>query len=135
MEWIFERESEELVGALKFENHCTSDSFVGAIAVRNKSSSIEKSWPNFISLKIFLNSTFFEVPSHDFDNLIRFISDFNLMQAVAWPIVTLSNVSRVEVVLNVVVMTEIVGWVDKRSGHVLVSKYNYTISIKIYAFQ
>ncbi len=47
------------------------------------------------------------------------------MESITIPVVALSNIPAVEVVLGVVVVTEIVGWVDEGASH-------YPYPIKIY---
>lgn len=98
---------------------------VGSIAGGDKTSSVEKSWPDFTDSKIFLDSALLEVPPDNFYNLIGFVFDFDLVESIAGPVVTLGDILGVEIVLDIVLMPEIVGRIDIRSGsHAYLNK-NY----------
>lgn len=113
MEWILESKSKELVSSLEFESDSSNNCSVCSPTHWDASSSIEESWTNLSSFEVFFKSSFFHVPSDNFNNIIRFISDFNLMETIAIPIVSLGNISAVEVVLCVVVMPKVVGWINE----------------------
>jgi hypothetical protein len=57
------------------------------------------------------------VPSDNFNNIIGFISDFNLMESITIPVVALIDIAAVEIVLCVVVMTEVIGGIDESTPH------------------
>ena len=117
MEWIFERKSVEIIGALYFNGYSSNNSFIWSPWVRNKSSSIEESRSNDVGFKIFLYSTLFHMPSDNFDWWLGIISDLNLMKSEICPIVTLLNISWIEVIMDVMMMSEIIGWIDVWWSH------------------
>lgn len=119
MEWIFKCESEELVCSLEFEGDSTNDSFVGSPAQWYTSGSIEKSWSNFSGFEIFLKSSFFQMPSNNLNNIFRLIPNFNLMESITIPVVSLVNIAAVKIVLNIVVMTKVICRIDKSTSHSL----------------
>lgn len=118
MERIFESKSEELVGSFVFEGDCSDDGFICSPRVRHKPGSIEESWSNFTNLEIFLNSALLDMPADKLNNFIRLIPNFYLMEPIAIPIVSLGNISAVEVVLDIIVMAKVVGRIDESSSHI-----------------
>lgn len=125
MERIFECQSEEIISSLELEGNWTLDDVAGSIAGGDKTSSVEKSWSDFIDSKIFLDSALLEVPPDNFYNLIGFVFDFDLVESIAGPVVTLGDIPGVEIVLDIVLMPEIVGRIDIRSSsHAYLNK-NY----------
>ena len=57
------------------------------------------------------------MPPHNFDGIIRLVSDLNLMKSIPIPVVSLTHISAVEIVLGIVVMAEIVGGIDEGASH------------------
>lgn len=117
MEWVFKSKSKELVGAFEFKSDSSNDCSVCSPAHWDATGGVEKSWTNFSSFEIFLESSLFHVPSDDFNNVIRLVSDFDLMKTITIPVVSLSDVPAVEVVLGVVVVPKVVGRVDESASH------------------
>lgn len=130
MEWVLEGKGEVVIGSLESEGDCSLDGPVGAEAVRDEPGSVEESGLDLISPEIFLNSTLLHGPANNLNNFISLVSDFNLVEAIARPVVALSHVPGVEVVLGVVVMTKIVGGIDKGSQHAYLNK-NYITGLNL----
>lgn len=108
-----------MTSSFELKSNSPNNSTIGTPTHRHTTSSIEQSRPNLISLEIFLNSTFLHMPSNNFNNIIRLILNLNLMKSISIPIVSLIHISAVEVVLNIVVISEIVCWVDESISHLL----------------
>lgn len=117
MERIFKSKGKELVSSLEFECDSSNDGSISSPAHWDASSSVEESWSNFISFEVFLKATLLHVPSDNFNNIIGFISDFNLMESITIPVVTLIDIAAVEIVLCVVVVTEVIGGIDESTPH------------------
>lgn len=117
MERIFKSKSEKLVSSLEFKCYGTNYGFVGTPRAGDTTSGVEESWTNFFNFKIFLKSALFHVPSDDFNNIVRLISNLNLVESISIPVVSLSDIATIEIVLCVVVMTKVVGWIDERTSH------------------
>lgn len=117
MERIFKSKSEKLVSSFEFKCYGTNNSFVGTPWAGNTTSGVEEPWTNFFNFKIFFKSALFHVPSDNFNNIVRLISNLNLMETISIPVVSLSNISTIEIVLCVVVMTKVIGWIDERISH------------------
>lgn len=115
MERILEGNGVELVGSLNFHGEGTNDGLVGPPRVRHQSSSVEKSRPDNVGLEVLLNSSLFEGPPHDLNVGVRIIDDLELMKAIAAPIVALSDRPTVEIEVGVVMIAEVIGWVDVAS--------------------
>ena len=111
VEWVFECDGVGLLCSLDSNNKCSDDGFIVSPGVGNQSSSIEESWSDNISFKVFLNSSLFHVPTNNFEIAVSIISDLDLMESVVVPVVTLIDISVIEVVVDVVVMSEVVGGV------------------------
>lgn len=77
----------------------------------DETGSVEKSRFNLSNSEIFLNSSLDQVPADDFNNVLGFVDDFDLMESKVCPVVSLSDVGLVEVVTDVVVATKVVGGV------------------------
>lgn len=82
----------------------------------NKSSSVEESRPDFLNFEILLNSTFLHVPANNLDYLISLIPNFDLMEPIAIPVISLSDISAVEIVLDIVMMAKVIGGIDEASS-------------------
>lgn len=131
MERIFKCKSKELVGPLEFEGDGANDGLVGAPAHGHASGSVEQSGAYFISFKVFFEPALLHVPADNLDDVISLIPNFDLVEPVAIPVVTLIDVPAVEVVLRVVVVPEVVGGVDKVGPHVVLTKIYLDISNKL----
>jgi hypothetical protein len=75
VEWIFKRNSVVLLSTLYSDGECSNDGFVCSPGIGYKSSSIEESRSNNISFEVFLNSTFFEMPSYNLNIGVSIISN------------------------------------------------------------
>ena len=117
VEWVLEWEGVGFVGTLDLDGDGTDDGFVWAPWVGDESGGVEESGSDDVGLEIFLNSAFFHGPSNNFDGGFRFVSDLDLMESVVGPVVSLVNVPWVKVVVDVVVMTEVVCWVEVCGSH------------------
>lgn len=117
MERIFKSKSEKLVSSLEFKCYSTNNGFVGTPAAWDATSGVEEPWTNFFNFKIFLKSALFHMPSDNFNNIIRLISNLNLVETISIPVVSLSDIATIEIVLGIVVMTKVIGWIDKRTSH------------------
>lgn len=117
VERILKRKSVEIVGAFDFNGNGTDDGFIWAPGVGDESGGVEESRSDDISFEILLDSALFHVPSNNFDIGVRFVSDLDLVETVVSPVVALLNVPGVEVVVDVVVVTKIVGWVEVCGSH------------------
>lgn len=117
MEWIFKSQGEELVSSFEFKSYSTNDGFVGTPTEWDTSSGIEESWTNFSGFEIFFKPSLFHGPSNNFYNIIRFVSNFNLVESISIPVVTLVNISAVVIVLHIVVMTEVIGGINECTSH------------------
>jgi hypothetical protein len=106
-----------LVSSLEFESNCSDDCSVCTPTHWNTPCSVEKSWAYLIGFEIFLDSSFFHVPADNFNDIISLVSDFNLMESISIPVVTLIDVPAVEVVLDIVVMTKVICGVYKAVSH------------------
>lgn len=115
VEWILEWHSVCFVSSLNFYRYSTNDGFVWSPWAWDKSSSVEKSWSDDVSFEVLLNSSLFHVPSDNFDWCFGIISDLDLVKSVTTPVVTLLNISVVKVVVDVVMVTKVVCWIDIRS--------------------
>lgn len=58
------------------------------------------------------------MPADNFNNLIGLISNFDLMESISIPVIALSDISAVEIVLNIVVMPKVIGGIDEGSPHI-----------------
>lgn len=119
MERIFKSQSEKLISSLKLKSDSSNDSFISAPTHGNTSSSIEKSRSNLMSFEVLLKSSFFHVPSNNFNNIIGFVPNLDLMQTISIPVISLVDVSAVEVILDIVVMSKVVSWVYESVSHML----------------
>ncbi len=117
MERILKGKGVGLVGALDFNGDGTDDCFVWTPWVGDQSGCVEKAGSNNVGLEILLNSAFFHGPSNNLNGGIRFVSDLDLMESVIGPVVSLLNVPRVKVVVDVIVMAEVVCWVEVCGSH------------------
>ncbi len=117
MEWIFKRESESLISSLDSECDGSDNGFVWSPWVGNKSSSVEKSWSDDVTLEILFDSSFFHVPSNNFDWSLGLVFKLNLMESVIGPVITLINISWIEVIVNVVVVSKVVCWINISGSH------------------
>lgn len=115
MERILEGNRVELVCSLNLHSQGTNDGLVSPPGVRHQSSSVEKSRPDNVGLEVLLNSSLFESPPDDLNVGVRIIDDLQLMKAIAAPIVALSDRPTVEVEVGVVMIAEVIGWVDVAS--------------------
>lgn len=113
MERIFESKSKELISALELKSYSSNDGSVCSPAHWDTSGSVEESWANLSGLEIFLKPSFFHVPAYNLHNVIRLVSNFNLMETISIPVVSLCNVPAIEVVLCVVVVAKVIGWVNE----------------------
>ena len=117
MKWIFEGKSECFISSLDFECDSSNDGFVWSPWVGNKSSSIEKSWSNDIGFEILLNSSFFHMPTNNFDWRLGFVFKLNLMKSIISPVITLINISWVEVIMNIMLISKVVCWINISGSH------------------
>lgn len=115
VEWILEGNGVELVGSLDFHGQGSNDGFVSSPRVRHQSSGVEESGSDDVGLEVFLNSSLFHGPADDFDVGVGIIDNLNLMEAVAAPVVALGDRPAVEVEVGVVMIAEVIGWVDVAS--------------------
>eukprot|EP00178_Gracilaria_changii_P008443 TRINITY_DN2567_c0_g1_i1.p1 TRINITY_DN2567_c0_g1~~TRINITY_DN2567_c0_g1_i1.p1 ORF type:complete len:116 (-),score=11.96 TRINITY_DN2567_c0_g1_i1:2-349(-) len=112
MEGIFKSDGVALLTSFNTNNKCSDDRFVGSPSVRDESGGIEKSWSDDIGFEVFLNSSLFHVPSNDFEITVSIISDFDLMESIVVPVITLIDITIVEVIVNIVVVSEVIGWIN-----------------------
>lgn len=117
MERVLEGQSEVLISSLVPESHSSNDASISSVGIWNKSCSVEESGPNFIDSEVFFDSSFFHGPANNFNDLIRLVSDFNKVHSITVPVVALGHIGFVEVVLSVVVMSEIVCRVNESASH------------------
>lgn len=117
MERIFESKGEKLVSSFKFKSYSTNNSFIGSPAAWYATSGVEESWANLFDFKIFFESSLFHVPSNNFNNIIRLVSNLNLVETISIPVVTLSDIAAIEIVLCIVVVTKIICRIDERISH------------------
>lgn len=117
MERIFESKGKELVCSFKFKCYSTNNSFISSPAAWYTTGCVEESWSNLFNFKIFLKSSLFHVPSNNFNNIIRLVSNFNLVETITIPVVTLSYISTIEIVLCVVVVAKVIGRIEKSTSH------------------
>ena len=117
VEWILEWESVSIIGSLDLNGNGTDDGLVWSPWTGNKSGGVEESWSDDVGLEVLLNSAFFHIPAYNLDGRVWFVSDLNLMESVVGPVVSLFDISGVEIVVNVVVITEVVGGVDMCGSH------------------
>ena len=115
MERVFEGDSVEL--SLGFDNESTNNRLIGSPGVGDKPGSVEKSRSDNVGFEVFFDSAFLHFPADDLNVGVSIVFDLDLMETVAVPVVTLSDISVVEVVVNVVVMSEVVGGVDPGALH------------------
>ena len=115
MEWIFKSHSVVLVALL--DNKSSLHWFVTSPGVGDKSGGIEESRSYNISFEVFLNSSLNHFPANDLNVVISIVFDFKLVESITVPVVALSNISVVEVVVNVVVMTKVVGLREPEIWH------------------
>ena len=109
MEGIFEGNGVVLLSSLNFHNEGTNNRLVGSPGVRDKPGSVEESWPDNVGLEVLLDSSFLHFPGNNLNVAISIISDLKLVESVTVPVVTLSDIPVVEVVVNVVVVTKVIG--------------------------
>lgn len=57
------------------------------------------------------------MPPNDFDVVVGIVSDFELVEAIAVPVVALSDIPVVEVIVNVVVVSEVIGGIEPEFRH------------------
>lgn len=112
MPWVFKCQSVEFVSTFSFENYSSSNSPIERVWSGDNSSSIEKSRLDFINSEIFLDSALSHGPANNLDRLVGLVSDFDLVESVAAPIVSLINVCLIKVISRIVVMHEVVSLVD-----------------------
>ena len=117
MEGVFEGKSVELLGSLNLNGEGSNNRLVGSPGVGNKPGGVEKSGSDNVGLEVFLDSAFLHLPANDLNVAVSIVLDLNLMESVAVPVVTLVDETVIEVVMNIVVMSEVVGRVDPRGFH------------------
>jgi hypothetical protein len=125
MEGIFDCDSEILVGVSNLDDTCSNHSFVASPAHGYKSSGEEESGSDDLFSEIFLDSAFFHMPSDYLKFGISLVEEFNLMETIVVPVVTLGDVPVVEVVVDVVVMTKVVGLVNESSHLFILINYGH----------
>ena len=117
MKRIFESDSIVLLSSLDSNCESSNDRFVISPRVRNKASSIEEAWSDNIGFEIFFNSALFEMPSNDFNVGVSIISDLEKVKPIIVPVVALSNITIIEVIVDIIVVTEVIGGVNPSSWH------------------
>lgn len=123
MERIFESQCVVLIGAADSDDKSTNDSFIASPTERNNSGSEEKSRSNDFLSEIFFNTPLFHMPAYNFKIGICFVENFNLMQSIVTPVIALVNVPRVEVIVSIVVMSEVVGQISESPHQINSIKY------------
>lgn len=109
MEGVFKGDGEVLLSALDLDDECPNNGSEVAPGVWDGSGGVEESGSDDVGFEVLFDSAFFEFPPYDFKIGIGIISNLDLMESVVGPVVTLGDVSIVEVVMDVVVVTEVVG--------------------------
>lgn len=117
VEGILKSQGEFFISSLDSNSQGSKDRSVASPWVGNKSCCIEQSGPNNIGLEIFLDSALFDSPAKNLNVGIGVVSNFDLVKSITIPVVTLSDVTIVEVEVHVVVVSKIVGGVDIRFVH------------------
>lgn len=117
VEWVLKGNRVNLIGSLDAHSESSNDGLVGSPRIRDKSSGIEQSRSDYVGLEVLLNSSFLNGPSNNFQIIVRFIPEFNLVKSVAAPVVALGDIAAVEVEVCVVMVTEVVGGIDIASTH------------------
>ena len=109
MEGVFEGNGVVLLSSLDSHNEGTNNGLVGSPGVGDKPGSVEESWPDNVGLEVLLDSSFLHLPANNLNVAISIISDLKLVESVTVPVVALGNVPVVEVVVDIVVVTKVIG--------------------------
>ena len=109
MEGVFEGDGVVLLSSLDSHDEGTNNGLVGSPGVGDKPGSVEESWPDYIGLEVLLDSSFLHFPGNNLNVGISIILDLKLVESVTVPVVALGDVPVVEVVVDVVVVTKVVG--------------------------
>ena len=113
MERILKGKCEKLVSSFILECDSADYCFVSSPTAWHTSSSVEKSWSHLTDFEVFLKSSFFHMPTNNLYDLIRLISDFDLVKTITIPVVSLRHIPTIKVVLDIIMMSKVIGWIDK----------------------
>ena len=112
MEGVFEGSCVVLLRSLNLDGEGSNNRFVGTPGVRDKSGGVEKSGSDNVGLEVFLDSALLHLPADDLNVAISVVLELNLMETVAVPVVALSDKTVIEVVVDIVVVSKVVGGVN-----------------------
>ena len=119
MEWVLEGKCVALSGALDFDGEGSDDGLIGSPGVGYESGGVEESWSDDIALEVLFDSSFLHGPSYDFDVGVSVIPKLYLMEAIAAPVVALSNISVIEIEMYVVMFSKVVCRINLRGSEKL----------------
>lgn len=113
MERVFESKSVELVGALNLKDNCSNDGIEPGPGHWDDSGCVKQTWPDDILAEVLLETSFLNVPPDDFNVLTgHLVPDLNNVQTVVVIVVSLQSITSVMVEVGVVVLAEVVAWID-----------------------
>lgn len=115
MEWVLKGEGVEVV--INLEDNSTLDGVVFGPGHGDDSSCVEESWSDHLLGEVLFKTALGDMPA---DNLhisaLHAVSDLNNMESIVVEVVALESVPLIVVEVNVVVVAELIGWVEPGGG-------------------